>query len=149
MVYCFPQLISRFRLFSASLPKQAQLYERKEKGFCPKMNMNTEQQNHPARRKPSTTDIILMLLGVLILIRTPWSNMNSFHYLLFFLYALCLMLRIGNLRKERIYQMAMEKRKAEDAAKAQEANTEEIAANAPEASPGTEDSIPESKGTEE
>lgn len=77
--------------------------------------------------------------------------MNSFHYLLFFLYVLCLMLRFSNLRKERMYQMAVEKRKAEAAAKAQASNMDETAAdaNALEADAKTENSIPESNKTEE
>lgn len=89
--------------------------------------MNTDQQNgqRPRRKKTSPTDIIMMVLGIMILFRTPWNNMNSFHYLLFFLYALCIMLRITNLRKERMNQMEAERRKAEAAAKALENNAAE------------------------
>lgn len=90
----------------------------------PENHMNTEQQNRqPAGKKPTPTDIILILLGILILFRTPWNNMNSFHYLLFFLYALCMILRIGNMRKDRMRQMAIARREATAKAIAKE-NTE-------------------------
>ena len=52
------------------------------------------------KKKFSLTDIILILLGLFVLIRTPWANMNSFHYLLFFLYIFCIMMRITNMRKK-------------------------------------------------
>lgn len=87
----------------------------------PENHMNTEQQNRqPAGKKPTPTDIILILLGILILFRTPWNDMNSFHYLLFFLYALCMILRISNMRKDRMRQMAIARREAMAKAAAQE-----------------------------
>lgn len=80
----------------------------------PEKQMNTNQQNTPPiRRKPSPTDIILILLGILVLIRTPWDNMDSFYFLLIFLYILCIMLRIANLRREKMREMAIAQRKAQ------------------------------------
>lgn len=64
------------------------------------MTKNPNQTPKSNKRKLSTTDIVLMLLGLFILIRTPWSNMSSFYYLLFFLYIFCIMMRITNLRKQ-------------------------------------------------
>lgn len=101
------------------------LIKERRRASRPTNDMNTEQHNsqRPARKKATPTDIILILLGIMILFRTPWNDMNSFHYLLFFLYALCIILRISNLRKERMQQMAAAQRKAEAEAKALESES--------------------------
>lgn len=91
----------------------------------PEKHMNTNQQNpQPAKKKISPTDIILILLGILVLVRTPWDNMNSFYFLLIFLYILCMMLRIANLRREKIREMAIAQRKAQAQEKAEEADAQ-------------------------
>lgn len=78
--------------------------------------MDTKQQNpQPKRRKATPTDILLFFLGIMILFRTPWSDMNSFHRLLLFLFAFCILLRFSNLRKEKLREMEIARRKAEKA----------------------------------
>lgn len=84
------------------------------------MNKNTNQKPDPNKKKFAVTDIILMCLGPFILIRTPWSNMNSFYYLLFFLYIFCIMMRLTNIRKQHAKKMEMEQKKAEAEIKALE-----------------------------
>ncbi len=64
------------------------------------MNHNPNQKPNANKKKFSVTDIVLIALGLFVLIRTPWSDMNSFHYLLFFLYIFCIMMRITNIRKQ-------------------------------------------------
>lgn len=62
--------------------------------------MNNEQKPTPGRKKIPPKDLIIIALGVFIVFRIPWNNMNSFHYLLLFLFILCMMLRWSNMRKE-------------------------------------------------
>lgn len=59
-----------------------------------------------------------MLLGIFILIRTPWSNMDAFSYILFSLYILCIMMRITNLRKRYEKEEAIKQKKADMVAEA-------------------------------
>lgn len=83
------------------------------------MPKNAVMSNTPQkkRRKLTLTDIILYALAVFMLFRVPWNNMNSFHYMLFFLFILCLMLRFSNMRKAAIKEIALQrKREAEEAA---------------------------------
>lgn len=116
---------------------------RKEKGICPlqkPMEPNqTERPNRqrPQRRKIPPRDLIIIAVGVFIIFLIPWNNMNSFHYLLLFLFVLCIMLRWSNMRKEHERQEAEARRKAAQAA-LQPAPTEpaeaaETPAEAPEA----------------
>lgn len=64
-----------------------------------------------------------MLLGIFILIRTPWSNMDTFSYILFSLYILCIMMRITNLRKRYEKEEALMQKKAEMEAEASTSTT--------------------------
>ncbi len=74
------------------------------------MNLKKPQSN-PDKKKLSTADIILIGVGLYVLIRTPWGNMNSFHYLLFFLYVFCMMMRLTNIRKQHSQKEKMEQEK--------------------------------------
>ncbi|WP_304509014.1 hypothetical protein [Anaerotignum sp.] len=91
--------------------------------FYNPMNKNSNQK--PNKKKHAVTDIILMCLGLFILIRTPWSNMNSFYYLLFFLYIFCIMMRLTNIRKQHAKKIEMEQKKAEAEIKALEEKTDD------------------------
>ncbi|NCC16420.1 MAG: hypothetical protein EOM28_08740 [Clostridia bacterium] len=77
------------------------------------MNKNTSKAPNSKKRKISTTDIILICLGIFVLVRTPWSNMNSFYYLIFFLYIFCIMMRITNMRKLNAKKAEMQQKEAE------------------------------------
>lgn len=77
------------------------------------MNKNTSKAPNSNKRKISTTDIILICLGIFVLARTPWSNMNSFYYLIFFLYIFCIMMRITNMRKLQAKKQEMQRKEAE------------------------------------
>ncbi len=68
----------------------------------------SQQQSHP-KKKRNLTDLILFGIAILLLFIIPWSNMNSFHYLLLFLYVFCCLMRITNIRKMRMRQMAQQK----------------------------------------
>ncbi len=72
----------------------------------------SQQQNHP-KKKRNLTDFLLFALAIFLLIIIPWSNMNSFHYLLLFLYVFCCLMRITNIRKMRMRQMAQQEKQAE------------------------------------
>ena len=63
------------------------------------MENNQNTPNRPQRPKASRIDLIIMALGILVIWRVDWGNMNSFHYLIMFMFFLCLMLRWGNIRK--------------------------------------------------
>lgn len=80
----------------------------------------SQQQNRP-NKKRNLTDFILLGMAILLLVIIPWSNMNSFHYLLLFLYVFCCLLRITNIRKVRMRQMAQQQKHAEQE-KAKETN---------------------------
>lgn len=78
--------------------------------FSREKNMN----NQPAPKKQrSVTDLILFAAAIFLLFYIPWKEMNSFHHLLLFLYILCVMLRITNIRKVKMREMEMARRKAE------------------------------------
>lgn len=83
------------------------------------MNLKKPQFN-PDKKKLSTADIILIGVGLYVLIRTPWGNMNSFHYLLFFLYIFCMMMRLTNIRKQHSQREKMEQEKQRLALQAHE-----------------------------
>ncbi len=74
----------------------------------------SQQQSHP-KKKRNLTDLILFGIAILLLFIIPWSNMNSFHYLLLFLYVFCCLMRITNIRKMRMRQMAQQQKNAEQA----------------------------------
>ncbi|MDD4842804.1 MAG: hypothetical protein PHU31_00515 [Anaerotignum sp.] len=84
------------------------------------MNKNTSKTSNSNKRKFAATDIILMFLGIFILIKSPWSNMNSFYYLLFFLYIFCIMMRITNVRKQNAKKEELQQKKLADELKALE-----------------------------
>lgn len=63
------------------------------------MENNQNTPNKPQRRKVPRIDLIIIALGILIIFRIDWGNMNSFHYLILFMFVLCLMLRWANMRK--------------------------------------------------
>ena len=63
------------------------------------MENNQNTPNKPQRKKRALVDMLIPALGILVLWRVDWGNMNSFHYLIIFMFFLCLMLRWGNLRK--------------------------------------------------
>ena len=65
------------------------------------------------RKQRSLTDLILFAAAIFLLFYIPWRDMNSFHHLLLFLYILCVMLRITNIRKVKMREMEMARRKAE------------------------------------
>lgn len=88
------------------------------------MNLKKPQSN-PDKKKLSTADIILIGVGLYVLIRTPWGNMNSFHYLLFFLYIFCMMMRLTNIRKQNSQREKMEQEKQRLALQTQEENKDE------------------------
>ena len=79
----------------------------------------SQQQNYP-NKKRNLTDFLLFGMAILLIFIIPWSNMNSFHYLLLFLYVFCCLLRITNIRKVRMRQMAQQKRAEQE--KANETN---------------------------
>lgn len=96
---------------------------------------NTPQKK---KRTLTLTDLILYALAVFMLFRVPWNNMNSFHYMLFFLFILCLMLRFSNMRKAAMREIALQRKKEaeEAAAKAQQTalltdDVQETSAEAP------------------
>lgn len=66
-------------------------------------------------KKFSTTTIILIVLAIFILLRTPWGALNSFHYLLFCLFIFCLIMRMNNaiVRKQKIKKMEKARAKME------------------------------------
>lgn len=78
------------------------------------------QQPHP-RKKINPTDLILFVAAIFLLFYIPWNNMNSFYRLILFLYFLCVMLRITNIRKVKMREMEMARRKAEKEQAAQNA----------------------------
>lgn len=102
--------------------------------FYDPMNKNANQKPDQSKKKFATTDIILMCLGIFILIRTPWSNMNSFYYLLFFLYIFCIMMRLTNIRKQHSKKMEMEQKKAEAKMKALEEKVDDTPSSSEEVS---------------
>lgn len=63
------------------------------------MENNQNKPNKPQRKQIPRIDLIIIALGVLVIFRVEWGNMNSFHYLILFLFVLCLMLRWANMRK--------------------------------------------------
>lgn len=63
------------------------------------MENNQNKPNKPQRKPIPRIDLIIIALGVLVIFRVEWGNMNSFHYLILFLFVLCLMLRWANMRK--------------------------------------------------
>ena len=76
--------------------------------------MNPEQKQPPKGfGKLPLTDLIIIALAVFVIFRVPWNNMNSFHYLLFFLLLLCIMLRMSNARKVRMNEIEKARRNAE------------------------------------
>ena len=85
------------------------------------MNLKKPQSN-PDKKKLSTADIVLIGVGLYVLIRTPWGNMNSFHYLLFFLYVFCMMMRLTNIRKQQSQKEKMEQEKQRLALQTHEEN---------------------------
>lgn len=72
-------------------------------------------QANSKKKKITLTDLILFLAAIFIMLRTPWGHMESFDHLILFLYALCVLLRISNLRKMRMREMEIERKKAEQA----------------------------------
>lgn len=68
--------------------------------FITHMNPTQDKSKGSTRKKYNPSDIILFLLGIFLLLRTPWGNMNSFYTLLIVLYVFCIMLRISNIRKQ-------------------------------------------------
>ncbi len=74
--------------------------------------MMAQQQNQP-HKKRNLTDFLLFAIAILLLFIIPWSNMNSFHYLLLFLYVFCCLMRITNIRKMRMRQMAQQQKHTE------------------------------------
>ncbi|WP_352400271.1 hypothetical protein [Anaerotignum sp.] len=103
------------------------------------MTKNPNKTPNSNKRKLSTTDIVLMLLGLFILIRTPWSNMSSFYYLLFFLYIFCIMMRITNLRKQYAKKESQQRKEAEIKAEIQGAEKPEPIMTAPGETISTEE----------
>ena len=63
------------------------------------MENNQNTPNKPPRQKRALIDMIIPALGILVIWRVDWANMNSFHYLIIFMFILALMLRWSNLRK--------------------------------------------------
>lgn len=76
--------------------------------------------NRPKRKKLSPTDLILYALAVFMLFRIPWNNINSFHFLILFMFLLCMMLRFSNLRRAKIREFALKRKQEEEAARAQQ-----------------------------
>ena len=81
---------------------------------------NIPQKN---RKKFPITTLILYAVAIYMIYRIPWSNMNSFHFLILFMFLLCLMLKFSNARKAKIREFAMRRKQAEEeeAARAQQA----------------------------
>ena len=81
---------------------------------------NIPQKN---RKKFPLTTLILYAIAIYMIYRVPWSNMNSFHFLILFMFILCLMLKFSNARKAKIREFAMRRKQAEEeaAARAQQA----------------------------
>lgn len=75
-------------------------------------NMNSQRPT-PQKKKLNLTDIVLFLAALFLLFNTPWGNTNSFHHLMFFLYVLCVMLRLSNIRKQGKRQLEQAKKQAE------------------------------------
>lgn len=74
--------------------------------------MNT-QRPIPPKKKLNLTDIVLFVAALFLLFNTPWGNTNSFHHLMFFLYVLCVMLRLSNIRKQGKRQLEQAKKQAQ------------------------------------
>ncbi len=70
------------------------------------------------KKKLSTTSIILIVIAIFILLRTPWGALNSFYYLLFCLFLFSLIMRMTNasVRKQKLKKMAEERAKMETGA---------------------------------
>ncbi len=105
--------------------------------------MNDKKLRSPNSNKKrlSTADIVLICVGLYVLIRTPWGNMNSFHYLLFFLYIFCMMMRLTNMRKQNSQKEKMQQEKAKLEMHALEENSQ--------AEPSENEAAPEAEKTSE
>lgn len=80
-----------------------------------KMKMKTNPTNR-TKKKVAPSDIVLMLMAVFLLFKTPWSNMEGFDFLLLFLYIFCMMMRLSNMRKHYAKEQAVAQAKAEQEA---------------------------------
>ena len=118
------------------------------------MENNQNTPNRPQPKKIPRIDLIIMALGILVIWRVDWGNMNSFHYLIMFMFVLCLMLRWGNIRKaearkQKQREIMAQKAAYEAAQKAvREAAANSTAAPAAEA-PAAETSVTETPAAEE
>ena len=96
---------------------------------------NIPQKN---RKNFPLTTLILYAVAIYMIYRIPWSDMNSFHFLILFMFILCLMLKFSNARKAKIREFAMRRKQAEEeAARAQQAallaeDAQETSAESPE-----------------
>lgn len=97
-----------------------------------KYNMNPQRPTPPKRRL-NLTDIVLFLAALFLLFNTPWGNTNSFHHLMFFLYVLCVMLRLSNIRKQGKRQLEQAKKQAQQDTQStpEQTNSEQIQSTNP------------------
>lgn len=71
--------------------------------------MNTPKPPMP-QKKNKVMDLILFAVAVYLLFTVHWGHTTSFDHLMLFLYALCVLLRISNIRKSGIREMERRKR---------------------------------------
>lgn len=77
--------------------------------------MNNQQPNGP-KRNIKLADLVLFAVAIFLIFMTPWGNTNSYHHLMLFLYVLCVLLRISNIRKQKIREFEHKRRMEERAA---------------------------------
>lgn len=94
--------------------------------------MNTPKPPMP-QKKNKVMDLILFAVAIYLLFTVNWGHTTAFDHLMLFLYVLCVLLRISNIRKSGIREMERRKRmeqmqqqKAEQSASENTANTPEI-----------------------
>ncbi len=84
--------------------------QRKERQIhLPTSCMNTNKPPVPPK-KNKIMDLILFLVAIYLLFTVKWGHTTSYDHLMLFLYALCVLLRISNIRKSGIREMERRKR---------------------------------------
>lgn len=77
--------------------------------FLPTKCMNTPKPPMP-QKKNKVMDLILFAVAVYLLFTVNWGHTTAFDHLMLFLYVLCVLLRISNIRKSGIREMERRKR---------------------------------------
>lgn len=92
----------------------------------------------PKKKKITLTGIVLYAVALFMIFRVPWNDINSFHFLLIFLFLLCLMLRFSNMRRAKMREFAMKRKLAEEARAERAAQEALLAKEAEEAANAAE-----------